>query len=155
MPESKSTRYRIEKFRIEHFKKFNPRDVQKPEIDFCLEHENVQKFWMFIMPIFTLFADDIPILIYGMQNSGTGTYMPMAYASEGLDKHIYAVVRCLYDYAEKFVGDDVRRFEAYVSATDKKAKRLAEFFGFEPIGIRRQAGLDGGDQIIYERLWRK
>ena len=61
----------------------------------------------------------------------------------------------LYDYAKKFVGNDVRRLEAYVSATDEKANRLVKFFGFEPIGFRRQAGADGGDQVIYERLWRK
>lgn len=147
--------YKVLKFKIEHFNNFDARDIQRPEIDFLFKNEKVQKFWMFYMPVFTLFYGDKPILIYGMQNSGAGTYFPMVYAGEGIDKHRFAVVRCLYDYAEKFVGKDVRRFEAYVSATDKKANKLARFFGFEPVGIRRQAGLDGGDQIIYERLWRK
>lgn len=147
--------YKVVKFKLEHFKNFTPRDVQKPEIEFFFKNEKVQKFWLFYMPVFTLMYEDKPILIYGMQNSGAGTYFPMVYAAEGIDKHRFSVVRCLYDYAEKFVGNDVRRFEAYVSATDKKANKLARFFGFEPVGIRRQAGLDEGDQIIYERLWRK
>ena len=155
MPESKSIRYRVEKFKLEHFKNFDARDVQKQEIEFLFSTEDMQKFLVFVMPVFTLFADDRPILIYGMQNSGTGTYYPMAFAAEGIDKHVRAVIRCLYDYAEKFVNTDVRRFEAYVSATDKKAIKLARFFGFEAVGFRRQAAMDGGDQIIYERLWRK
>lgn len=147
--------YNIVKFKMEHFDTFKPRDVQRPEIEFLFKNERVQKFWVFIMPIFTLFYNDEPIMIYGMQNSGAGTYFPMVFAAEGIDKHRFAVVRCLYDYVEKFVGTDVRRFEAYVSATDLKANRLAMFFGFEPIGIRRQAGMSGEDQVIYERLWRK
>ena len=147
--------YRIVKFRMNHFDKFDARDEQLAEIAFLRAHKDWQRLWMFDMPIFTLFYKDKPILIYGMQNTGGGTYFPMAYAGEGIDKHRFAVIRCLYDYVEKFVGNDVRRFEAYVSATDKKAIRLAEFFGMEPVGFRRQAAFDGGDQIIMERLWRK
>lgn len=147
--------YRVEKFRVEHFKNFDVRKEQEAELDFMYKHTEFQKSWMFELPIFTLFYNDKPILVYGMQNSGMGTYYVMVYAGEGIDKHRFSVVRCLYDYAEKFVGTDIRRFEAYVSATDNKANRLAEFFGFEPIGYRRQAAMDGGDQVIYERLWRK
>lgn len=155
MPESKSIHYRVAKFRLKHFDSFKAREVQRPEIEFLFKNEEIQKFWIFVMPVFTLFANEEPILIYGMQNSGSGTYYPMVYAAEGIDKHVRAVIRCLYDYAEKFVNTDIRRFEAYVSATDKKAIKLAKFFGFEAVGFRRQAAMDGGDQIIYERLWRK
>ena len=147
--------YRIEKFKIEHFENFDAREEQKPEIEFMHKHKEIQTAWMFELPIFTLFYNDKPILIYGMQNSGMGTYYAMVYAAENIDKHRFSVIRCLYDYVEKFVGKDIRRFEAYVSATDEKANRLAKFFGFEPVGDRRQAGMDGGDQVIYERLWRK
>lgn len=148
-------RYRVEKFKVEHFEKFEARKEQEAEIEFMYKHKEIQTSWMFELPIFTLFYNDKPILIYGMQNSGSGTYYVMVYAGEHIDKHRFSVIRCLYDYVEKFVGTDVRRFEAYVSATDEKANRLAKFFGFEPIGYRRQAGMDGGDQVIYERLWRK
>lgn len=151
----KSTRYRVVKFKIEHFDKFKPRDVQKADLDFLFKNDRVKKLWVDIMPVFTLMYDDEPVMVYGMQNTGAGTYYPMVYAGEGIDKHRFAVVRCIYDYVEKFVADDVRRFEAYVAATDKKANRLARFFGMEPIGFRRQAGVDGSDQVIYERLWRK
>lgn len=147
--------YKNVKFKVEHLKDFNVREEQKPEMEFFLNHPDIQKFWMYKLPILTLLHNDVPILIYGLQNTGIGTYFPMVFAGKDIDKHRFAVIRCLYDYVEKFVGTDVRRFEGYVAATDKKARRLAEFFGFEPVGIRRQAGVNGEDQIIYERLWRK
>lgn len=155
MPDSKSTLYRIEKFKKEHLVTFDIRSELSSEIAFFKDNEHLQELWQFKMSIFTLLYDNKPILIYGMQSLGTGTYFPMVYAGKGIDKHKFAVVRCIYDYVEKFVGKDVRRFEASVDATDKKANRLVRFFGMEPIGIRRQATLDGNDQIIYERLWRK
>ena len=147
--------YSIKKFKMEHFKKFDARDEQKLEIEFLFKNEKVQRIWMFELPVFTLFFDKTPIMIYALQNSGMGTYYPMVFFVFYIDKHRFAVIRCLYDYVEKFVGTDVRRFEAYVTATDSQANRLARFFGFEPVGIRRQAAIDGQDQIIYERLWRK
>lgn len=140
---------------MEHLDNFDSREVQDPEIEFLKANPEFQKWWVFYMPVFTLFYKDTPIMIYGIQNTGTGTYVPMVFASRQVYKHRFAVIRSLYKYVEDFVGEDVRRFEAYVSATDKKANKLAKFFGFEPIGFRRQAGLDGGDQVIYERLWRK
>lgn len=140
---------------MDHFDTFEARDEQKEEIEFLFHNETVKKIWTFMMPVFTLFADDKPIMIFGMQNSGAGTYFPMVYAGKNIDKHKRAVIRCLYEYAEKFVGKDVRRFEAYVTATDKQANRLVKFFGFEAVGIRRQAAMNGDDQVIYERLWRK
>lgn len=140
---------------MKHFEKFKVRKECEAEVDFLFNNKEIQKIWVGLLAVFTLFYDDEPIMIYGMQNSGLGTYYPMVYASKDLDKHSFAVIRCLYDYAKKFVGNDVRRLEAYVSATDEKANRLVKFFGFEPIGFRRQAGADGGDQVIYERLWRK
>ena len=147
--------YNVVKFKMEHFENFDARDVQKPEIKFLMEHKDMQDLWVYKIPVFTLMCDEKPIMIYGLQSSGTGTYYVMVYAGEGIDKHRFAVVRCLYDYVEKFVGKDIRRFEAYVAATDKKANRLAKFFGFEAVGMRRQAGMNEEDQVIYERLWRK
>lgn len=155
MRDLKSIHYKILKFKIEHFENFKERKEQRKEIEFLFKNKDIKRLWSFVLPIFTLMYDDTPILIYGMQSSGSGTYFPMVYAGEGIDKHRFAVVRCIYDYVENFVADDVRRFEAYVSATDEKANRLVKFFGMEPIGYRRQAGMDGGDQVIYERLWRK
>lgn len=147
--------YSVEKFKMEHLNKYNARDEQLEELIFLRKHLEVQDLWQYKLPVFSLMADGIPILIYGMSTSGIGTYFPMVFAAKGIDKHRFAVIRCLYDYVEKFVGTDVRRFEAYVTATDSQANRLARFFGFEPVGIRRQAAIDGQDQIIYERLWRK
>lgn len=147
--------YKVVKFRMEHLDTFDNRDEQAAEIDFLRQHPEMQDLWSFKLPVCTLMYNDKPILIYGMQNSGMGTYFVMVYAGKGVDKHRFAVVRCLYDYAEKFVGNDVRRFEANVSVTDKQSNRLARFFGFEAIGIRRQAGMNEEDQVIYERLWRK
>lgn len=147
--------YSISKFRMEHLDTFDCRKVQEPELRFLKENPEFQKWWVFYMPVFTLFYDKEPIMIYGIQNSGYGTYYPMVFAAKHVYKHRFAVIRSLYKYVEEFVGEDVRRFEAYVSATDDKANKLARFFGFEPIGFRRQAGMDGGDQVIYERLWRK
>ena len=155
MPDLKSTLYRIEKFNAEHIDTFDVREEIYSEILFFKKNKDLQALWQYKLPILTLFYKDKPILIYGMQSAGTGTYFPMAYAGKGIDKHKFAVVRCIYDYADKFVGNDVRRFEASVDALDKKANRFVRFFGMEPIGIRRQATLDGNDQIIYERLWRK
>lgn len=140
---------------MKHLDAFVVRDEQKEEIEFLFNNETIKKIWTFIMPVFTLFANEEPILIFGMQNSGAGTYFPMVYAGKDIDKHKRAVIRCLYEYVEKFVGNDVRRFEAYVTATDRQANRLVRFFGFEPVGIRRQAAINGEDQVIYERLWRK
>lgn len=147
--------YRVEKFKMEHFRNFDSREEQKAEVKFLYDHKAFQDAWIGILPVFTLFYNEKPIMIYGMQNSLMGTYYPMAYAGKGIDKHRFAVIRCLYDYVDKFVDYDVRRFEAYVSVTDKKAQRLAEFFGMEIIGYRRQASASGEDQVIYERLWRK
>ena len=146
--------YSVVKFKMEHFENFDARDVQKPEIKFLMEHKDMQDLWVYKIPVFTLMYDEKPIMIYGLQSSGTGTYYVMVYAGEGIDKHRFAVVRCLYDYGVKFVGKDIRRFEAYVAATDKKATRLAKFFGFEAVGMRRQAGMHEEDQVIYDRLWR-
>lgn len=140
---------------MKHLDAFVVRDEQKEEIEFLFNNETIKKIWMFVMPVFTLFANEEPILIFGMQNSGAGTYFPMVYAGKDIDKHKRAVIRCLYEYVDKFVGNDVRRFEAYVTATDRQANRLVRFFGFEPVGIRRQAAINGEDQVIYERLWRK
>lgn len=155
MQDSKSTHYRIEKFKKEHFDKFDIRKEILSEVLFFKESKYLQELWQYKLPVLTLFYKNKPILIYGMQNAGTGTYFPMAYAGRGIDKHKFAVIRCIYDYVDRFVGNDVRRFEASVDALDKKANRFVKFFGMEPIGIRRQATLDGNDQIIYERLWRK
>lgn len=147
--------YSVVKFKMEHLDKYPARQEQKAEIEYLKKHVDAQELWQYKLPVFSLFADDVPVLIYGMSTTGWGTYFPMVFAGEGIDKHRFAVVRCLYDYAEKFVGADVRRFEAYIAVTDRKSCRLAKFFGFEPIGIRRQAGVNGEDQVIYERLWRK
>lgn len=147
-------RYSVKKFKMEHLNGFKHRSEQVPELEYLKAKDTYQDLWEHKLPIFTLFADKEPILIYGMC-AYLGTYTPMVFAAEGIDKHRFYVVRCLYDYVEKFVGDDVRRFEATVLATDKKANRLAQFFGFEAVGIKRQASIDGQDQILYERLWRK
>lgn len=147
--------YRIEKYKKEHLEKFDVRDEIKPEVEYLKRIDSIQNIWEFKLPMFTLFADDRPIMIYTITNCLAGTYMPMVYAAKQVDKHTFRMIRCLYDYVDKFVGDDVRRFEAYVGAHDLKTQHLAKFFGFEVIGYRRQAGVDGGDQIIYERLWRK
>lgn len=147
--------YRLERFKIEHLDNFDHRPEQEADLNWFLKNTDVQRFWLRILPIFTFFYEDKPIMIFGIQNSGIGTYYPMLFAGRNIDKHRFAVVRCIYDYVEQFVDTDVRRFEAYVSATDTQAKRLVQFFGFEPVGIRRQAGVGGEDQVIFERLWRK
>lgn len=147
--------YRVVKFNRSHFDNFDVRDEQKMDLECLLSHNDWKKMWEGELPMFTLFYDDKPLMMYGMQNSGIGTYFPQAFVGKDIYKHTRAVVRCLYDYVEKFVGKDVRRLEAYVAVDDIKAQRLVEFFGFEVIGYRRQATIDGKDQIIYERLGRK
>lgn len=147
--------YKIEKFRMEHFDKFEVRTHQRADFEALKANVKVRGAWEYELPIMTLFADEEPIFIFGIQNSGIGTYFPVLFASEGMDKHLFHVIRYVYDYVDKFVGNDVRRFEAYVDVTDIKAQRWAEFFGFENVGYRRQGTVDGHDQIIYERLWRK
>lgn len=140
---------------MEHLDNFDIRPESKGDFEFLCAHPEFQEIWMYQMAIFTLFYDDKPILIYGCQNAGLGTYKPMVFAGKGIDKHTFAVVRCLYDYGDKFIGTDVRRFEAYVAVEDAPANKIAKFFGFEPVGFRRNAGASGEDQVIYERLWRK
>lgn len=147
--------YKIKRFKKEHLKNFDARDSLKPELEFLDKHLELQEEWETLSPVFTLFADEKPILIYGLFSSGTGTYMCMVYAAKNIDKHIFRVVRCLYKYVEDYVGYDVRRFEAHCTATDTASIRLGKFFGFEIIGYRRQAGVAGEDQVILERLWRK
>lgn len=140
---------------MSHFDNFDVRDAQKADLEFLKANPRFQELWERDWPMFTLMCDGKPIIILGMQNSGIGTYYPMAFVGKGIDKHRFAVIRYVYDYIEKFVGSDLRRLEAYVSVYDKEAQRFAEFFGFEAIGIRRMASVDGQDQIIYERLGRK
>lgn len=147
--------YRIEKFKKEHLDIFDVRDEIKAEVEHLKYIDAIQRAWEYMLPVFTLFADERPIMIYSVTNTLMGTYIPMVYAAKDVDKHVFRMIRCLYKYVEEFVGNDVRRFEAYIGAHDKKTQHLAEFFGFEVVGFRRQAGADEGDQIIYERLWRK
>lgn len=147
--------YNIKKFKKEHLDIFEPRDIIKPEIDYLKEQMNAIKEWETISPVFTLFADEKPIMIYGLFPSGTGTYMVTVFAGKDVDKHVFRMVRCLYKYVEDFVGYDVRRFEGHCHPNDLETLRLAKFFGFETVGYRRQAGVDGTDQVILERLWRK
>lgn len=147
--------YSLVRFKMEHLKDFDNRPEQEADLNYFLKDETTQRIWLRVLPIFTFMYKDKPIMIFGMQNSGIGTYYPMLFAAKAVDKHRFAMIRCIYDYIEKFVSTDVRRFEAHVSATDTQAKRLVQFFGFEPVGIRRQAGAGGEDQVIYERLWRK
>lgn len=147
--------YRMERFKLEHLDKFDNRPEQEADLHYFLKDETTQRIWLRVLPIFTFFYKDKPLMIFGIQNSGIGTYYPMLFAGRNIDKHRFAVIRCIYDYVEQFVDSDVRRFEAHVAAADKQANRLAKFFGFEAVGIRRQAGAGGEDQVIYERLWRK
>lgn len=140
---------------MEHFDNFDVRDEVKAEVDIIMRYKDVQNDWVCKAPVFTLFYNDKPIMIYAMFPDLMGTYIVTVYAGKGMDKHVHAMVRCIYKYVDEFVGDDVRRFEAYTACTDKQTLRLAKFFGFEIVGFRRQAGADGSDQVILERLWRK
>lgn len=147
--------YKVCSFKLEHLDELDQRDEQKEEIKYFQKHAYLQKHWFQANPMMTLMYEGRPIFILGIQNGGLGTYFPIVFASKNLDKHVRSVVRFIYEYVDDFVSTDVRRFEAYISSLDPEAGRLARFFGFEPIGIRRQAGLQEEDQIIYERLWRK
>lgn len=140
---------------MEHLDTFVVRAESKGDFEYLMQHPDAQDLWMYKIPIFSLIHNGRTILIYGCLNEGLGTYRPMVFAAEGIDKHTFAVVRCLYDYGDKFIGTDVRRFEAYVAVEDAPANKIAKFFGFEPVGFRRNAGASGEDQVIYERLWRK
>lgn len=147
--------YRIKRFKKEHLDNFDFRDEQKAEAELFLRRDDIIYIWVNLLPMFTLFYNEKPLMVYGMQATGWGTYYPTIFMSKGIDKHILSVIRCVYKYADEYVGQDVRRFEAYVNAEDTKAHRFARFFGMEPVGIRRQAGVSGEDQVVYERLWRK
>lgn len=147
--------YSIKTFDWSHLDQLDQRDEQKDEIAYILEHKWVRQAWEKANPLMTLCYDDKPIFVLGIQNGGFGSYYPIVFSSKGLDKHVRHVIRFIYKYVDDFVGTDVHRFEAYVSSLDPPAGRIARFFGFEPVGIRRQAGMHGEDQIIYERLWRK
>ena len=141
---------------MEHLEGFKPRKEQLFELEYLKAHKEHQLNWESKFPIFTLFnSENVPILFYGMVGDGFGTYVAMFFAAEGVDKCTPSMVRCVYKYVEEFVGNDVRRFEVQVHATDKQSQRMAKFFGMELVGIRRQACADGEDQAIYERLWRK
>ena len=94
--------YKIKRFKKEHLKNFDARDSLKPELEFLDKHLELQEEWETLSPVFTLFADEKPILIYGLFSSGTGTYMCMVYAAKNIDKHICRVVRCLYKYVEDY-----------------------------------------------------
>lgn len=147
--------YRVVKFKEEHFNNFDVRDEQRADLECLQAHPEWKRIWEGELPMFTLFYNDKPIMIYGMQNSGIGTYFPQAFVGKGIYKHARAVIRCMYDYVETFVGKDARRLEACVAVDDKQAQRFVKFFGFEPVGYRRQSTVEGKDQIIYERLGRK
>ena len=58
--------YSIKKFKKEHLDIFEPRDIIKPEIDYLKEQMSAIKEWETISPVFTLFADEKPIMIYGL-----------------------------------------------------------------------------------------
>lgn len=147
--------YRVERFKMKHFDNFDIRKPQVPDLEAFKKDVALQKMWELEYPMFTLFYNDTPIMMYGMFNGGLGTYFPMAFVASNVDKHIRSVVRCMYDYLNHWVADDMRRFEARVAVNDKQAIRFIEFFGFEPIGISRQSSAGGEDQIIYERLTRR
>ena len=147
--------YNICAFKMEHLDELDQRDQQKDDIKYFKKYAYIQSYWYKANPMMTLMYEGKPIFILGIQNGGLGTYFPIVFASKNMDKHVRHVVRFIYKYVDDFVGTDVRRFEAYISSLDPEAGRLARFFGFEMVGIRRQAGLHEEDQIIYERLWRK
>ena len=140
--------YKVCSFKMEHLDALDKREAQKPDVEFFQKNAYLQKHWFKANPMMTLMYDDKPIFILGIQNGGLGTYFPLVFAARNIDKHTRHVIRFIYKYADDFVGTDVRRFEAYISSLDPEAGRLARFFGFEPIGIRRQAGLREEDQII-------
>ena len=147
--------YRVERFKMKHFDNFEIRDPQKKDFEVLSNDVRLQEMWEQEYPMFTLFAEDKPIMLYGMINGGLGTYFPMAFVSQDVDKHLRTVIRCMYDYLDHWVANDMRRFEARVAVDDIPAMRFIEFFGFEPIGISRQSSASGCDQVIYERLARR
>lgn len=147
--------YNIVALKPEHFDLIDVRDELKPELDFIKQSSAMKEVYFKGAPFFSLMKEDKILMIYGFFNSGYGTYLPMALASKGLDKHKFAMVRCIYDYVETFIGKDIRRFEITCTLSDNSAVALAKFFGFETVGIRRCASILGEDQVILERLYRK
>ena len=147
--------YNVVALKPEHFDIIDIRDELKPELDFIKQNKNMQEIYFKGAPFFSLMKDGKVLLIYGFFNSGYGTYLPMALAAKGLDKHKFAMVRCIYNYVETYIGKDIRRFEITCTLSDNYAVNTAKFFGFETVGIRRCASVLGEDQVLLERLFRK
>lgn len=147
----------ITKLKDSDFFKIEVRPELQKELDLLKSKKELRAVYFNYSPFFALKdeADTSVIMIYGMISNGFGTYTPMLLPSASLDKHKLLVIKCIYDYVQKYVGNDIRRFEASCDVTDKTAIRFAKWFGFETIGIRRDATCSGSDQLILERLFRK
>ena len=146
------SKYTITRFKLEDIDKMNVRKEHKAEALFIRDNVTYHDIYLNGFPFYTLQYENVPILIYGFHNSGVGTYSPLVLVAEEISSHKFAVIRALFKYAVEVIGSDCRRLEAYVKVEDAPAKRLAEMFGFEMIGLRRNSTLEGGDEIIYERL---
>lgn len=146
----------IENLKKEHFDKIKVRPELQKELEAIRQSQALMNVYLKQGRFLTLFNSDSEIvMIYGMINSGFGTYIPMVLPGSILDKHKFSVVRCIYKYVDTYVGPDVRRFEVTVTVGDDTALKFAKWFGCEIAGLRRQSSCTGEDQLILERLFRK
>lgn len=144
--------YSITRFVTEDFNNIDVREEYKPDFDIMKTELIFNEIFTNGALFFTLRYNTEIIAIYGFSYGGLGTYFPCVVMSKQGHKHVRKIVKCFYEYFALYVPTNCRRMEAYCDIMDKKAIRLASFFGFSIIGLRHYATAKGHDQIILERL---
>lgn len=144
--------YSIEQFNPKHWNEVEPRPEAAADLEAIKKEVIFKEIFTGGMPFFTLRYKGEIIVIYGFMYSGNGTFHPAVIAGKNIHKHVKKVVTLFYEYFATYVPRSCRRMETYCDIMDTKAVRLAQHFGFVPIGIRHNASAEGHDQIIFERL---
>lgn len=103
----------------------------------------------------TLLYNDEIVCIFGCPYGGYRTYIPALIPGQCMKRHLRRVITFLYKYFLTHIPMDVQRLEAAIDAEDKVALRFAQYFGFDIIGLRHQACVNGHDQVVVERLCSK
>lgn len=145
--------YKFEKCTEEHVMSIDPRAEQLDDVLFIRRHPSLVK--RFTDEAMTLVCDGSPIAIIAITPLGFGSYMPIMITSRLAIKYKLSVVKCIYEYFERYVPIDVKRVEALVNVSDTTALRFVKLFGFDIIGIKHCSSRTGEDQIIVERMIRK
>jgi len=147
-----SYNYTITRFKVSDWDEIDVRDEAKADFDMIRKEIIFNEIFTNAAPFYTLRCDNKVIFIWGISYGGMYSYFPCIVASKEAGKHARKIRNLIYDYFAFYVPKTCRRLEAYCDIMDKKAVRLAQYFGFSIIGIRHYASAEGHDQVILEKL---